>query len=123
MSFLSSIVKVPGAIFHWLASDNGKATVAAVETVAIGFGAPAVVVNLINSWLNKILTIEQIAEGAGQQSGTGAQKAAAVIAAITPELVKDFPNLPIENVQNINNALVIILNNLELPAQTATTTK
>lgn len=116
MSFLSTIVKVPGAIFHWLASDSGKKVVAGAEAVAIGFGAPAVVIGLINSWLNKILTIEQVAEGAGAQSGTGAQKAAAVIAAITPELLKDFPGLPAENVTNINNALVLILNNLSLPA-------
>jgi hypothetical protein len=119
MSFLSAIVKIPGAIFHWLASDKGQAVVGAVETVAIGFGAPAVVIGLINSWLNKILTIEQIAEGAGAQSGTGAQKAAAVIAAITPELLKDFPGLPAENITNINNALVIVLNNLTVPATPA----
>lgn len=119
MSFLSAIVKVPGAIFHWLSSDKGKAVVGAVEAVAIGFGAPAVVIGLINSWLNKILTIEQIAEGAGSQSGTGAQKAAAVIAAITPELLKDFPGLPAENITNINNALVVVLNNLTVPATPA----
>lgn len=115
MSFLSAIVKVPGAIFHWLSSDKGKAVVGAVETVAIGFGAPAIVINLINSWLNKILTIEQVAEGAGAQSGTGAQKAAAVIAAITPELTKDFPDLPADKIKAINDALVVILNSLTVP--------
>lgn len=116
MSFLSSIVKIPGAIFHWLASDNGKKVVAAGEAIAIGFGAPAIVVNLVNSWITKIITLEQLAEGAGQQTGTGAQKAAAVIAAITPELLKDFPDLPVANIQAINDALVIVLNNLTLPA-------
>lgn len=120
MSFLSAIVKVPGAIFHWLASDKGKAVIGAAETVAIAVGAPAIVVNLVGSWIDKILTIEQVAEGAGAQSGTGAQKAAAVIAAITPELLKDFPDLPVANIKAINDALVVVLNNLTLPASTPT---
>jgi len=116
MSFLSAIVKVPKAIFNFLASPKGQAVEAAVGTAAIALGAPAMVVNLVESWITKILTIEQVAEGAGAQSGTGAQKAAAVIAAITPEVLKDFPDLPAQNITTINNALVTILNALTLPS-------
>jgi hypothetical protein len=115
VSFLSAIVKVPGAIFHWLGSSKGQAIVQTAGAVAVAFGAPALVVQTAESWISKILTIEQIAESAGSQSGSGLQKSAAVIAAMTPEILAKFPDLPAENIQKANNALVDFLNALTMP--------
>ncbi len=122
MSFLSAIVKVPKAIFDFLISPKGQAVVQTGGAVAIALGAPAIVVQTAESWITKILTIEQVAAGAGAQTGSGTQKAAAVLAQMTPELLKNFPDLPAENIQKANNALVAFLNALTLPAGTSAPT-
>jgi hypothetical protein len=130
MSFLSTIGKDFKAVFSWLGSSSGQAVVAAceglVEGVAtvVGVGAPVQSgINLINSWLKKIITTETIAAAAAQQTGSGTQKAAAVLTAIGPELNMYFPGTTTAQATIINNALVIVLNTLgAVTASTTTTT-
>jgi hypothetical protein len=126
MSFLATVGKDFKAVFSWLGSSKGQAVVAAgegvVETVATvaGVGAPVQgAINLINSWLGKIITTETIAAAAGQQTGSGTTKAAAVLASITPELNEYFPGTSAADATIINNALVTILNTLGTPAPAA----
>lgn len=122
MSFLSAIVKVPGAVFHWLGSPKGQAVLQTGGAVAVALGAPAIVVQTAESWITKILTVEQVAESAGAQNGTGLQKSAAVLSLMMPELLKNFPDLPAENIQKANDALVAFMNALSLPAGTVAAT-
>ena len=119
MSFLSAVGKDFKAVFSWLGSSKGQAVTGAVEglaeTAATALGAGAVVqagINLINSWISKIVTTETLASAAGQQTGSGTQKAAAVLAAIGPELSQYFPATTAAQAQTINNALVLVLNTL-----------
>jgi hypothetical protein len=113
MSFLSAIGKLPKEIFGFLASNKGKAVVAGVETLAEDV-SPTItpIINLVNSWMGKIMTVEALAESAGQASGSGTQKAAVVIGAIAPELESDFPTLSAGGQKTINDALTLILNTL-----------
>jgi len=126
MSFLSVIGKDAKALFGWLGSSKGQAVVTAGEGLAVdvatvaGVGAPVqAAINLINSWMAKIMTTETVAAAAGQQTGSGAQKAAAVLASIGPELNQYFPATTVANATIINNALVTILNALGEPTTTA----
>lgn len=119
MSFLSAVAKDFKAVFGWLGSSNGQAVVAAGEGLAegvatvAGVGAPvAAGINLINSWMKKILTTESIAAAAAQQTGSGTQKAAAVLTAIGPELALYFPGTTAAQAATINTALVLVLNTL-----------
>jgi len=119
MSFLSTIGKDFKAVFSWLGSAKGQAVVTSVEglgeTAAAALGAGAIVqegINLVNSWLNKIIVTETIAASAAQQTGSGDQKAAAVLAAIGPELDQYFPSTTAAQATIINNALVLVLNTL-----------
>lgn len=119
MSFLSTIGKDFKAVFSWLGSAKGQAVVTSVEGLgeaeATALGEGAVVqagIDLINSWLNKIITTETVAAAAAQQTGSGAQKSAAVLAAIGPELNQYFPGTTAAQAQTINTALVTVLNTL-----------
>jgi hypothetical protein len=118
-SFLSNVGKEFKAVFAWLGSAQGQNTVAVVEgaveiaTTAVNPAAGAgitTVLTLINSWASKAITTEAIAAAAEQQDGTSTQKAAATIAAITPEIEQAFPNLPATQVTAINNAVITLLN-------------
>lgn len=115
MSFLSDIVKIPKAVFNFLASPKGAKVVVTAGAVAEALGAPAIVVNVAESWITKIITLEQLAYGAAAE-GVGVQKGTAVIAAMLPELSKDFPDLPAANIQDANDALVAFLKALTMPA-------
>jgi len=126
MSFLSTVGKDFKAVFAWLGSSKGQATITAVEglgeSAATILGDGVVVqaaINVVNSWLNKIITTETVAAAASQQTGTGAQKAAAVLAAIGPELSQYFPGTTAAEAQTINTALVTVLNTLGAVATVA----
>jgi hypothetical protein len=119
MSFLSAVGKDFKAVFSWLGSAKGQAVITSAEGLAVGAatvlgeGAPVqAAINLVNSWLEKIITTESIAAAAAQQTGSGTQKAAAVLASIGPELTQYFPATTAAQATIINNALVTVLNTL-----------
>lgn len=117
MSFLSTVGKDFKAVFSWLGSPKGQAVVAAGSALAEGLGVPAAAVNLADSWLEKIITTETLAAAAGAQTGSGTQKAAAVLNAIEPQVVAAFPST---NLKAANDALVAFLNALGAPATAVT---
>ena len=111
MSFLSTIGKDFKAIFGWLGSPKGLAVIATVGTV-VDVIDPALIgiTSLAESWLTKVISTEALAVAAGQQSGTGVQKAAAVLTAMQPEIDKYFPGATGVEIQNANAAIVAFLN-------------
>lgn len=136
-SFLSAVGSDFLNVFKWLGSSQGQATVTGVETVATTVATainPAVgvaisgVEAIINSALKQILSMEASAAAVGAQSGTGAQKASAVIASLTPQTEAllqsmNVPNATAAEVQTlataISNGLTGILNAIPAPTTTA----
>jgi hypothetical protein len=92
-------------VFKWLASPKGQAVIQTAGGVAVAFGAPAILVNVAEAWITKAITIEAIAEAAGQSAGNGAEKAAAVIKDMGPILAAYYPNAK-PDVIRANNAIV-----------------
>lgn len=117
MSFLSTIGKDIKSVFNWLASPKGQNVVHAAEGAVVAIDpALAGIVGIVDSWIEKIITTETIAAAAGQQDGSGTQKAAAVLNAMQPEINKYFPGATAEQIQNANAGLVTFLNALGTPA-------
>lgn len=136
MSFLSTVGKDFKAVFSWLGSTQGQNTITAVEAgtntiVALVNPAAAVALTgieaLINAGLKQVVSIESVAAAAGSQTGTGAQKSAAVIAAVTPNVASFLQSIGVTSptstqVQTIattlGNSLVTVLNSIPTPAPT-----
>lgn len=117
MSFLATIAKDAREVFNWLGSPRGQAVVTTGAALLTAVDpALAGSVTLAESWIVKIVATETIAAAAGAQTGTGPQKAAAVLEAMTPEITKYFPNATVAQMQNANTALVAFLNAFETPA-------
>lgn len=129
MGFLSSIGKDFTAVFAWLGSSKGKATIAVAETAAVGVatavgaGVPvAAGIALLNNWMGEAITVESIAAAAAQQTGTGPQKAAAVLSKMVPQLAtylegKGYTSAQIDaHAVAINSQVVALLNLLGQPA-------
>lgn len=116
MSFLSTIGKDIKAVFSWLGSPKGQAVIQTAGAV-ISTIDPALIgiVTLTESWITKVISTEALAVAAGQQTGSGATKAAAVLNAMQPEITKYFPNATATELQNANTALVAFLNALGTP--------
>lgn len=137
-SFLSAVGHDVLGVFSFLGSAKGQSAITGIETVAttiatvINPGAGAALSGieaLFNAGLKEIISIETVATAAGQQSGTGAQKAAAVISAIAPQTAAFLQSIGVSNptaVQSqaiattINNGIVAVLNSI--PAPVASTT-
>lgn len=118
MSFLSTTGKDIKGVFSWLGSPKGQAVIqTAGAVVATIDPALAGIVGLTESWLAKIITSETLAVAAGQQDGSGAIKAAAVLNAMQPEITKYFPAATAAELQNANTALVAFLNALGTPVK------
>lgn len=125
MSFLSGL-KVFGSdvvkVFAWFGSPKGQAVVAAGEAVAETVApASTPIVNLFNSWAARAYNIESIAVAAGQGTGTGPEKAAAVMTAIGPDLQQYVQEAGVSartaaQIQAANNALVAFINAMTQPA-------
>lgn len=113
MSFLSTFGNDFKAVFAWIGSTKGQAVITTGEKLAeqIDPGATPVI-NLANSWMTQILTTQALAAAAEAQPGTGAQKAAAVIAAISPQVVSLFPAMNSAQITAANNSLVAFLDAL-----------
>ena len=130
MSFLATFGKDVKGLFAWLGSAKGQATVTAVEGVAVGVagavgpGASAALAGgftLLNNWMTEALTVEGLATAAGQQTGTGPQKAAVALSTMTPQLAAYLNNKGYTSANvsakalTINNLIVQLLNTLEAP--------
>ena len=132
-SFLSAVGHDTKEVFSWLGSAQGQTTIAAVEgtslavTTAVNPVAGATLAGveaLINVGLKEVVSIETVAVAAGQQSGTGAQKLAAVTAAVAPSVGALLQSLGVSNPTSaqtqavataIGNGLATILNALPAP--------
>lgn len=95
-TFLSDVCKDAKKVFSFLVSKQGQKDIAGVEmaaetvTTAIDPAAGAVLtgaIDIANNGLSEIIRVESLAAAAGAQSGTGAEKSAAVISAITPSVL------------------------------------
>jgi hypothetical protein len=122
MSFLSALGKDFKSVFTWLGSAKGQAVIstgeAAVEAVV---PAATGIITIANNWLTEIIKTETIAAAAGQQTGSGVQKSAAVISAVTPEVLafataNKLPAPDATTMQNATNALVAFLNAFGAPS-------
>ena len=84
-SILSTIGSDAKKVFAFLGSSKGQQIIAAGEGVLVTVDPGlAGLAGLFNTYAAEALKIEAIATAAGSQSGTGAQKLAAVVAAVTP---------------------------------------
>lgn len=125
MSFLSGL-KVFGTdivkAFAWFGSPKGQAIVATGEGLLEALvPASTPIVNLFNSWAAKAYSVEALAVAAGQAKGSGADKAVAVITAVTPDVLQyaQQAGLPVRTaaqIQAANDALVAFINAMTAPA-------
>ena len=119
MSFKSVLDKIGAdakAVFVFLGSPKGQAVVSTVEGAVVAFepGASGLVA-LVNNWLAEIIKTESIAAAAGQQTGSGVQKAAAVVSAVAPQALQfaqanGLPSPTAAQLQAANAALVAFAN-------------
>lgn len=110
MSFLSAIGNDFKRVFSWIGSPKGQALISTGEAIATSIDPGlAGIFSLANSWMNKVLTTESLAAAAAQQTGSGTQKAAAVMVAMGPEISKYFPTATATEIANANNAIVAFL--------------
>jgi hypothetical protein len=107
--------------FAWLASDKGRAVIAAGETVAeIAFPPSAPIIDIVNVWIDKVSVIEAKAQAASDLgvNASSAQKATAAIAAVAPDveailLKYNLLKLSEDSLKKINDAVLTIANELE----------
>ena len=128
-TFLQDFGKDFVKVFSFLGSSQGQAVVQGVEggvaAVAGVFAGPAGaaavtgVEALINAALKQVISVEAVAAAAGQQDGSGPQKAAAVISAIAPQVAAVLTSAGISSptatqVQTlataVNTGIVAVLN-------------
>ena len=127
MSWLSTLGNDVKKVFSWLGSSKGQAIVGAGESL-LEVVDPALdgVITITNTWLQEIYKAQALATAAAASPSTsGAQKAAMVLTALTPQVVAfaQAQGLPVPtgtNLINANNALVAFLNALGADS-TATT--
>jgi hypothetical protein len=123
MSFLSTLGADVKKVFDWLGSSKGQAVIAAGEGVVESVYPPATgIINLANTWLSEIIKSEGLAAGAAAQTGTGVQKAAIAINAVTPQAIAfaaahGLPAPDAEAISKANDALVAFLNAFGSPAK------
>lgn len=121
MSFLTKLGADVKKVFEWLGSTKGQAVIAAGEGVVESVYPPATgIINLANTWLTEIIKSEALAAGAAQQTGTGVQKAAIAIDAVTPQAITfaaahGLPAPAAAELSKANDALVAFLNAFGAP--------
>lgn len=116
-------------IFSWL--SNPKVQQAVAAGVALGEGvvnivdpALAGIDPIINNWTQEIFKAESLAAAAGAQNGTGTQKAAMVLSAVTPQVLQfaaanGLPAPTGSQLQTANTLLVQFLNTFSAPVAPA----
>jgi hypothetical protein len=135
-SFLSEVGNDFKAVFGWLGSAKGQSTIATVEgaaTAVVGSINPAAgailngIEGLVNNALKQVVSAETVAAAAASQSGTGAQKAAAAISAVSPQVSSILQSLGVkepsaDQVQSIAQVVATSLANIvnAFPASAAT---
>lgn len=118
-SVLSTIGKDVKSVFAWVASPKGQAVIGAGESAAeVVFPQITGIVNLANTYIGEALKTEALAAAAGQQDGSGAQKLAAVTAAVTPAVLQyaekaGLPAPTSDKIAAAANGIVAFLNALE----------
>lgn len=125
MSFLSGL-KVFGTeiekAFAWFGSPKGQVVVTAGEGLLQSLvPASTPLVNLFNSWAAKAYNVEALAVAASKVTGTGADKAAAVLTAVAPDVLQyaqqaGVPARTAAQIQTANTALVAFINAMTAPA-------
>lgn len=137
-SFLSAVGHGFVDVFKWLGSTQGQNTIQVAEgaavTVGTIVGGPALgvtitgVESLVNIGLRGILQMEASAAAVNAQSGTGAQKSAAVVSLLVPQATQLLKDLGVNNpsvqqaealAEALSNGLVGILNAIPAPAAPA----
>ena len=126
MASFSSFLKVFGSdvkkVFSWLVGPQAQTIITTGESIALAIDpALAPILALVNVGIKEAVKIEGLASAAGQQSGTGSQKLAALISTLTPAIYSAAASLkaPIpdqQQVQDIANSVVTILNSFGAPA-------
>lgn len=106
-------------VFKWLGSPTGQKVIGTGEAIveAIDPGLTGII-NIANNWLTEIVKAETLATAAGEQNGSGVQKAAMVTSAVTPEILAfaaqhGLPTPTAAKIQVANDALVAFLNALD----------
>lgn len=133
MSFLSTFGKDFKAVFAYLCSSKGQATISVVEggvtavVTAVNPAAGAALAGieaLVNSALKQVVNSEALAAAAEQQTGTGVQKAAAAASALAPEVSAVLASLGVKTpaatqIQSISTVVASSLANIvnAFPAQ------
>jgi hypothetical protein len=118
-SLLTALGSDVKKVFSWLGSKNGQTVIQTGEAIVETIYPPATgIINIANKWLAEIVKTEALAAGAGAQSGTGVQKSAIVIQAVTPEILafaeqNKLPTPTADQIQTASNALVAFLNALD----------
>lgn len=128
MSFLSGL-KVFGTdmvkAFAWFGSPKGQAIVATGEGLLeslVPVSTP--IVNLFNTWAAKAYSVEALAVAAGKATGSGADKAAAVLTSVTPDVLQYAQQAGLSartaaQIQAANDALVAFINAMTSPSPAA----
>lgn len=127
MSFLSGLKAFETDIekaFAWFGSPKGQAVVKAGEAVVEDIvPASAPIVDLFNSWAAKAYNVESLAVAAAKTVGTGADKAALVIEAVTPQVLQYAQQQGLsprtaEQIKAANDAAVAFINAMTEPSST-----
>jgi hypothetical protein len=115
-SFLTKLGQDFKGVFAFLTSTKGKAIVQLAEGVVedIVPGA-AGAINLLNSWGTEAIKTEALAAAAGEAIGTGPQKAALALQAVTPQALafataNGLPAPTAAQLAAANDAVVAFLN-------------
>jgi hypothetical protein len=87
-SLLGTIGSDIKGVFKWLASPTGQRVIAVGE-IGLEVAVPGLtgIINIANKWMSEIFKTEALAAGALQQAGSGVDKAAITITALTPEIL------------------------------------
>jgi hypothetical protein len=115
MNFFKSLASNLKKVFSWLGSPQGQSVIATGEAVAEAVYPPATaIVNITNTWLQEAIKAEALAEAASANDGTGAQKAAMVISAVTPQVLSfasqnGLPAPTADKLQAANTALIAFI--------------
>ena len=122
MATFKSVLSVIGGdakkVFAFLSSSKGQAVISTGEAVVEAVD-PALtgLIGLFNTYLTEALKVETISAAAGAQTGSGLQKAAAVVAAVTPQVLAYAQTAGLAaptatEIQNQANAVVAFANSI-----------
>jgi hypothetical protein len=119
MSF-TSVLSVFGRdvkkVFAWIGSPQAQTLIKEGEAVAEAVYPPLTgIIAIGNTFMTEAVKVEALAAAAGEQNGTGTQKAAAVLNAATPQVLAfaqqyGLPAPTSAQLQQANDAIVAFLN-------------